>query len=381
MNLINNSSSDRFHSIDMLRAIMMVLGVFFHSAVIFCHSKNIQDWPVFDKSPSYFFDFVVGITHSFRMHIFFFVSGFSTSILYLKKGSKLMLINRFKRIVLPFLLSYVIISPLISYFSALINNSEIGNPIVNLFHLDYTFFLSQPIYHLWFLYYLIYFILLGWIFEKLFEQKLTLTEKIKSYIEKITRNFWLRFVFLSSLILIYFLYTGKNHFYSPLKFEISPSAFLVYFVFYAFGWFVHKNKSLLLLSSENPTRLVTLGFVFYIISNLNVILGFSNFKYVQFTASAISHVLFILGFLSLVLRKFNFQSKISTFILNSSYWIYLVHIIFIFAMYYLIGEINLPVYLKFITVFLGASFLCILSYLLFVKKTFIGVFLIGKKIK
>lgn len=365
----------------MLRAIMMVMGVFFHAAVIFCHRKNIQDWPVFDNEQSYFFDIIVGLTHSFRMHLFFFVSGFSTSILYLRKGSKVMLTNRLKRIVLPFLFSFIILSPLISYTSDLINNNTTNDSLNHLSSYSFHFFLTQPLYHLWFLYYLIFYILLCWSFEQLFQYKLFQVERIKKSFKKLIPNVWFRLFSLSAIILIYFLLTGKNHFYSPLKFEISPSSFIVYFIFYSLGWLVFKTDTLSNFSKEKPSLLLILGLILYFVSNANIIFHFENFKYVQFVISAFSHVLLILGFLSLILRNFNFKSKISDTILNASYWTYLIHVLIIFVIYLFIKDITPNIYLKFSILFLGTSIVSYLSYALFVKRTFVGVFLNGKKIK
>jgi hypothetical protein len=270
MILKNNSVPERYYSIDMLRAIMMIMGVFFHSAVIFCHSKNIQDWPIFDIGHSYFFDILVSIIHSFRMHLFFFVSGFTTSILYHKKGLKYTLINRFKRIILPFIFGYFIICSFVSYLSILINNNALEMTMTNIYihKLD---FLSLPLYHLWFLYYLIYFILIGCIFEYVSKGNVNLVQKANTWFKNATQKFWVRFFCLSGVILIYFLCTGKNHFYTPLNFEVSLSSFVAYFIFFACGWLVYKTDSLFYLSKESPLLLMTIGIVFYFLDNANII--------------------------------------------------------------------------------------------------------------
>ena len=84
--------SKRYHSLDAMRGILMIMGVYFHLAIPYAESGAHVLWPF------------IGLTHSFRMHAFFFISGFFGALIIYRKGSKEMLQNRFKRVFLPLII-------------------------------------------------------------------------------------------------------------------------------------------------------------------------------------------------------------------------------------------------------------------------------------
>ena len=95
----------RLHSLDSMRAILMLIGVYFHVAHAYTDEPNF--WSRNPESVSAFFSLFNVITHYFRMHAFFLIAGFFGALLYERKGGKEILKNRFKRLNLP-LLVYVV---------------------------------------------------------------------------------------------------------------------------------------------------------------------------------------------------------------------------------------------------------------------------------
>ena len=93
--------SQRIHSLDAMRAILMLLGVYFHLSLAYV-TFGSDSWVQDPNSTSPFFDFIFAALHYFRMHGFFMIAGFFGSLLYHKRGAKKMMSNRFKRILLPF---------------------------------------------------------------------------------------------------------------------------------------------------------------------------------------------------------------------------------------------------------------------------------------
>ena len=87
----------RFHSLDSLRGIMMILGIVLHSAIIYSPINNHEISNVlFLKDPisSHISNsFIVDFIHSFRMQIFFILSGFFGAFLYYKKSPLQMIKN------------------------------------------------------------------------------------------------------------------------------------------------------------------------------------------------------------------------------------------------------------------------------------------------
>ena len=107
--------SQRIHSLDAMRAILMLLGVYFHLSLAYV-TFGSDSWVQDPNSTSPFFDFIFAALHYFRMHGFFMIAGFFGSLLYHKRGAKKMMSNRFKRILLPLFVMIAPINILITYF-------------------------------------------------------------------------------------------------------------------------------------------------------------------------------------------------------------------------------------------------------------------------
>ena len=103
---------ERIHAFDSIRAVMMILGVFLHSAITYSYLEY-DGWPLYNSKEGHlFFDWLFGIIHIFRMPIFFIISGFFGALLFYKKSPSQMILNRIKRILLPFIVFIFILTPL-----------------------------------------------------------------------------------------------------------------------------------------------------------------------------------------------------------------------------------------------------------------------------
>ena len=90
----------------------MIMGVFLHTALTYSCVKY-DGWPLYNSKEGHlFFDWLFGIIHIFRMPIFFIISGFFGSLLFYEKSPVRMIINRTKRILLPFIVFLLLLTPL-----------------------------------------------------------------------------------------------------------------------------------------------------------------------------------------------------------------------------------------------------------------------------
>ena len=103
----------RFHSLDAMRAILMLLGVYFHLAHAYAPFNT--GWSRNPEAVSMFFAFFILSSNYFRMHAFFLIAGFFGALLYERKGARVMIANRFKRIFLPLIVMIWPISILIRF--------------------------------------------------------------------------------------------------------------------------------------------------------------------------------------------------------------------------------------------------------------------------
>ena len=108
--------SQRIHSMDAMRAILMLLGVYFHLSLAYVTFGDGSGWVKDPNSTSPIFDLLFNVLHYFRMHGFFMIAGFFGSLLYHKRGAKKMMSNRFKRILLPLFVMIAPINLVTTYF-------------------------------------------------------------------------------------------------------------------------------------------------------------------------------------------------------------------------------------------------------------------------
>ncbi|MFQ3592719.1 MAG: acyltransferase family protein [Gemmataceae bacterium] len=122
------SDSSRIHSLDALRAFAMLLGIALHAALAYGGTP----WMVMDNATSTPIRWFYESVHCFRMQLFFFVSGLFTMLLWRKRGWSALFEQRFQRLVVPMLLAYVTILPLLSWVSTKATDDTIKTVLTNL---------------------------------------------------------------------------------------------------------------------------------------------------------------------------------------------------------------------------------------------------------
>lgn len=104
------TASLRRHDLDALRGFAMLLGILLHAGMSFLPGIKPL-WGVEDIYASNTYGLMNHLIHGWRMQLFFLISGFFTMMLWRKRGSKALLIHRFKRILLPLVLAMMTITP------------------------------------------------------------------------------------------------------------------------------------------------------------------------------------------------------------------------------------------------------------------------------
>src|ERR1700682_6206284 len=109
-----SSAPTRFHSLDSLRAVMMLLGIYLHVVVAY---SNVGGWPYKQPELTGVLNITLGFIHIFRMPVFYVMAGFFAALLYARRGLKLFLDNRIKRVLIPFVVGWVILFPMVVFLS------------------------------------------------------------------------------------------------------------------------------------------------------------------------------------------------------------------------------------------------------------------------
>ncbi|TXG39301.1 acyltransferase family protein [Seonamhaeicola maritimus] len=378
---ITPSKTERIHSLDSLRAIMMLLGLVIHSAITYGVIDYGRVWSIKDPNVAHLSnDFIISFIHAFRMQIFFVVAGFFGAMLFYERKPLKMVKNRVERILYPFLVFVLFLWPTIVFaFSytrfVFAGNTNAFNETIGIFS-NLLVLIPASTFHLWFLYYLVLItfasVILGFAFKKLPSASNSISKAFSSILQKPL----LRIVILGSITAIVYFIMGTPSVATSNSFIPDFNTFIYYFAFYIIGWVLFKSKHLLESFMKHDW-----------INTALAIIMFSIFFFMQ---SIISYELkiifksimvwfFIFGITGLFIRYTSNHSARMRYISDSSYWVYLVHLTFTAFIPAFIKDWAIPSTLKMLIVLLTTGVICFVSYHYLVRATFIGRFLNGRK--
>ncbi len=386
-----SQKTERLHSLDSLRAIMMMLGIVLHTSNTYSGRGVGAGWPMKDPVASNEFLTWMGyLIHNFRMPIFMLVAGFFAALLFYDRSPRKMIINRVKRIVLPFGVFVLLLWPLVmlgfSYSNQVFSPDQTVEQGVFVASRDTTLLtyiedpsklITKGTMHLWFLYYLIMFSVASFALGVLFQNLPSITSKIKLAFDQVIKRPLLKLTVFSLITFSLLLAIDSYWVATSLSFVPDAGTFSFYFFFYLVGWVLFKSKHLLSSFMQYDRLFTFLGLGIFTIYFLVDLTAFSN----AFHASIRSVIcwLLIFGFTGMFLRYFSKHSPLMRYISDSAYWVYLLHLPLTAFLPGLIGGWDAPAILKFTLVASGTTFICFFTYHYLVRSTFIGEFLNGRK--
>lgn len=366
------TKTDRIHSLDSLRAVMMILGIVLHSS----ETYNVGSDGVWTKDPTdthLFFNYLSSMIHIFRMPIFFTIAGFFGALLYYEKGPISMMRNRLYRIVLPFIVFLLVLNPIV--LLALDYTATAFGKTVTEISTTITW-LPKITYHLWFLYYLILIALAVFVVAYFAKRTPSLTRRINSIFLWMMTHRSVAIPLFSILIFIMLVWMWDLWAPTPLSFAVDLKVFTFYLFFYLLGWLLFKSKHLLETFMKNDWLFAVIALVIY---TSKFILRSYIDDVADGALNAIVIWFFFFGIIGLFMRYRNSHSRSWRYISDSSYWVYLVHLPLTVAIPGLIVDLSLPVAGKFLIVMLSTTIVCFATYHYLVRGTIIGQFLNGRR--
>lgn len=354
---------------------MMLIGVVIHSAINYS-SSNDMTWPLRAKETSNVFFFLVDFLHTFRMPVFFIMAGFFGAFLFFNKSPEQMLKNRFRRILLPFLVFLIILRPFLTfsfkYCSAIFDGET---PVTFAEHFSsFRNYIPYSLSHLWFLYYLFIISVMVFLSSKL--TKHIATSQIDNLFVCTFKNPAYRLLTLTSISFVILFLFGVKSFETSISWIPDLGILSYFFVFYITGWLLYRKKELVNSLKHLDIAITVIGITtfclkFYYNNQMDLIS-------LQIMNSIITCSL-VIGITGLFLRFADSPNIYITYFVNSAYWVYLIHFFITVLLSGLLNDLYISVYLKFLIVLIGTTTICLTSYHFFVRKTFIGIFLNGKK--
>jgi len=372
--------TERIHSLDSLRAIMMLLGIVFHSAIPYMVTDI--GFNKDQKATHISIDVIFSLVHSFRMPVFMVVAGFFGALLFYERGTLKMLKNRASRVLFPFIVFLLLFYPTLQfswiYADAVFAGSEdsIGQAVA--FFSDFLTYLPGSTWHLWFLYYLIYFTIGSVLIALVFKKLPNVSIKISQAFNWVFQKPFLRVFVFAAMTGIIFLIMGDSSIPHSSSFIPDINVFIFYFSFYMVGWILFKSKQLLAGFKQLDWMCTILALILFAIGlTLTDITPYQDISKV--IVQSLTIWLFIFGITGLFIRYASNHSARMRYISDASYWVYLVHYtLTIFIAPLLVGW-DVHATIKFLTVMISTTIISFATYHYLVRSTFIGKFLNGRK--
>lgn len=336
------TTTERRYDIDWLRVIAIGLLIFYHIGFVFL------PWGVFigfiqnDESIQGLWN-PMSLVNIWRIPFLFFVSGMGVSFAIRKRSWRQLILERSRRILLPFLFGIIAIVPLHLFIWQKFYNQDLAYSI--------------QVSHLWFLANIfIYVVLLSPLFYYI---KRNPRGKISKWIEKLFRNPLGLLVVLAAFVIeaiwvnpeVYETYAMTLH-----GFLLGLLAFLFGFLFIQSGdlfWQTVKRWRWIFL---------TLAVALFVVRYVEFQLQAPNYL------KAIESNLWIFSIFGFGYRYLNHQSRTLSYLSQSAYPIYILHMIFLYVGSYLIVTLGIPSSVKLILLLLFTFAGCFAMYELVIRR-------------
>ena len=367
-------SDVRYHGLDGLRAFAMLLGIVLHATLPYF---ALGAWPQnsyflygdnFSEPLYALFEFI----HVWRMPVFFLLAGFFANLVLARRSFTYFYRDRFKRIVLPLIIfgvaMHFIMVGIFNY--GYIGNFNLTKP------LNSDFFFS--FWHLWFLYYLLFFYLVV-AFVQLLQKKVNFVFA-EGFLQKWKRWFYTPYPLIFTLVVIGLLILRANNGGEDKPVWPPNWADLIYFAaffFYGYGLYHFRELIEKLKSTKSLSILLGLGFLAVGFCITNGLKGEER----EFVSYGVAATTLSLGFIGLTERFLHSVNKTVRWLVDASYWTYILHLPVVCGITFYLFDFDWWPEGEFLIACVLTSFICFVSYQLLIRYTFIGSLLNGKRRK
>lgn len=378
--------SQRLHSLDNLRAIMMWLGIVLHAAVNHMDGHSLLPWR--DAATSPVADLVIVFIHTFRMPVFFILGGFFAAMLVSRADYAGMLKHRLRRIGLPFIVFW----PFVFIGSSILAMMYVHLMVRGSVGMDLAIMPPDPLrpvintWHMWFLYYLLWFCVLTAVAGPAFRRlPAAFTDGLSAFFVKLATSWWGSLALALPLAVVGVGY--EQGIVRPSGSFIPEISELVHNgMFFVLGLAVYRHQDVVLgFHTRHCWRYVVAGLLFFIAVG-GIAEHFRNAGNdgvaVRVTIAFLYNCaswLWSFALIGLFVRYLHRQNGFLRYVAESSYWVYLVHMFGTIGFGILLYGMPLPALVKLMLNIAATTFACIVSYHFLVRNTPVGVLLNGRR--
>ena len=341
----------RRNEIDWIRNICILLLFVFHTASIFTY---YEPWYIWSDSKSWLATIIFIVFIPWHMPVLFFLAGVSTRFSLGSRNGKTYILERVKKLLIPFVLGMLILVPPQGYFARVSRGKPVGNYLQ-----QYKYFwttISDIPYdgglgpaHLWFILYLFIISIVGLFIIKSFKKE-GMKKFLLSLKDKLTNKYSLIFT-----VLVFFIADM-----TPLA--IAQKNILIFLIVFLLGYIVYGDNDYLEYIDKNKMKSLIITVIFFMVY-IGVILpyyqlnnngrnGLKVLLSIMRNAAMITTIVAIIGYGRKYLTG---GGKVLDYLNRACFPVYILHqpVIVIIA-YYIMNYYTLPTYLL-ILMILGSS--------------------------
>lgn len=376
----------RLHALDNLRAMLMWLGIVLHVSIN--HMTGPALLPFKDPALTETANIAVMFIHAFRMPAFFVLAGFLAAMMVASRGPGAMLRNRVRRIALPFAVFWPLLlvgmGALVMVWAHLMKLGTLGiDPAIMPKKLP-----GKPVLntmHMWFLYYLFIFCVLGALASAAAKRVPAIGNLFTSGFDMLVRNWWGLPLLALPMAIAGMAYPAGMLAPSG-SFIPNPSELVHNGMFFVFGWAVYRHRDVLLAQfAERCWWYAAAGWLPYLLSGALFLqfmqdpAALPQIELIIAYSYGLSSWIWSIALLGLFARYLHSQNAVLRYLSDSSYWVFMVHMLGTIGFGALLYKVALPAEAKMLINIAATTAACLASYHLLVRNTWVGVLLNGKR--
>ena len=376
---MQGQTSPRYHALDSLRAVMMLLGIYLHVA---CAYGTLKDtWWYQDSRQSPVFDYILMAVHLFRMPVFYVMAGFFAALLYTRRGTVAFLKNRASRILAPFFLAMLAFFPILTGMQRISRGWTYARTWDWLIAGQFLKWLHPM--HLWFLWYLALLYVIAIVV--LVRSRRAGFSWVEYWFRRAVRAEWAPAIFavpaFGCLLLMQYGLLDTPH-------EFVPQWHLLftYAYFFGFGWALYLSADLLARFGRHAWRNTLIAAVLTacnLVFLMRQVAVMPKRDWIGFAGAAATGALaawfVIFGVTGLFLRYLDRPIPAMRYLSDSAYWMFLFHPVPVLALNIVFSSLAWSPFVKMGVILAITSVIVLATYHYGVRSTWIGVLLNGRR--
>jgi glucan biosynthesis protein C len=396
---------ERYHSLDALRGMAMLLGIVLHAAMSFIPMPApALIWPAADQSTSVWFAALMVGAHAFRLQTFFLLAGFFGALIFERRGLGGFLLHRGQRIALPLLLSCLVLIPICQAVFVIGFNLFPGEPYLKIgrevfdmrayktnlveFFAGGTFLRKFLWFHTWFLCYLALAYVAAVVVSPLSRRVTSTAWFVRLFRRLVASPVKPLLLAVPTVLVMLPMKTWQAD--TPMHVMPEWRILLYYGLFFSFGWLLYHQRDLLAECARLWRTQLLLGVLVAFPLFLGLFVRFGPvppgvnnpvYRVPAIACYSLFTWLMVFGGMGLFIRCFSRPSGTMRYLSDASYWMYLAHLPLVIVLQIVVADWPGGALAKFLLVNVLTVLVLLVTYHYGVRYTWVGAMLNGRKVR